>query len=158
MCKRREIHGITDWIRQKHKGAATVILAITSPTDKSRLMAKTSWILPKYSTAYCSVFLLPGPTTWFHFSVAKGIRLLAFAPTPRRCPAEAIRRLEARELERYSPWICSTRTCYQGWLEEVEGTPMSKSYKMVVLLAMLDRGPYEWHQPMTPEEAEGFFR
>ncbi|PQP87451.1 hypothetical protein [Paenibacillus sp. AR247] len=46
---------------------------------------------------------------------------------------------------------------YRGWLEEVEGTPMSKSYKMVVLLAMLDRGPDKWYQPMTPEEAAPFF-
>lgn len=46
---------------------------------------------------------------------------------------------------------------YRGWLEEVEGTPMSKSYKMVVLLAMLNRGPDKWYQPMTPEEAAPFF-
>lgn len=34
---------------------------------------------------------------------------------------------------------------------------MTKSYKMVVLLAMLERGTDKWHQPVTPEEIAPFF-
>ncbi|WP_276674713.1 hypothetical protein [Caldibacillus debilis] len=34
---------------------------------------------------------------------------------------------------------------------------MAKSYKMVVLLAMLNRGPSRWHLPITPKEAAPFF-
>lgn len=43
------------------------------------------------------------------------------------------------------------------WLEEAESTLMSKSYKMVLLRAMLERGPTDWHKPITPEEAAPFF-
>ncbi|MED5072666.1 DEAD/DEAH box helicase family protein [Anoxybacillus geothermalis] len=46
---------------------------------------------------------------------------------------------------------------YESWLVEVERTVMSKSYKMVVLKAMLERGPSGWHQPITPQEAAPFF-
>lgn len=46
---------------------------------------------------------------------------------------------------------------YQAWLEEVEKTTMQKSYKMIVMLAMLERGPEAWHQPMTPQDAAPFF-
>jgi superfamily II DNA or RNA helicase/HKD family nuclease len=46
---------------------------------------------------------------------------------------------------------------YEQWLVEVERTPMAKSYKMVVLQAMLNRGPSRWHLPITPEEAAPFF-
>jgi hypothetical protein len=46
---------------------------------------------------------------------------------------------------------------YESWLVEVERTPMAKSYKMVVLQAMLNRGPSRWHLPITPEEAAPFF-
>lgn len=46
---------------------------------------------------------------------------------------------------------------YEPWLVEVERTVMSKSYKMVVLKAMLERGPSGWHQPITPQEAAPFF-
>lgn len=41
---------------------------------------------------------------------------------------------------------------YKNWLEEVESTGMSKSYKMVVLKYMLERGPREWYKPVTPAE------
>jgi superfamily II DNA or RNA helicase/HKD family nuclease len=46
---------------------------------------------------------------------------------------------------------------YESWLVEVERTPMSKSYKMVVLQAMLQRGSSRWHLPITPQEAAPFF-
>ncbi|KAA9022939.1 DEAD/DEAH box helicase family protein [Niallia endozanthoxylica] len=46
---------------------------------------------------------------------------------------------------------------YESWILEVEKTAMSKSYKMVVLKVMLDRGVSQWYQPITPEEtALGF--
>ncbi|WP_163150679.1 DEAD/DEAH box helicase family protein [Anoxybacillus sp. MB8] len=46
---------------------------------------------------------------------------------------------------------------YESWLVEVERTTMTKSYKMVVLQAMLNRGSSRWHLPMTPNEAAPFF-
>jgi superfamily II DNA or RNA helicase/HKD family nuclease len=46
---------------------------------------------------------------------------------------------------------------YRSWLEEVERTGMAKSYKMVVLLAMLGRGPADWYKPITPSEVAPFF-
>ncbi len=46
---------------------------------------------------------------------------------------------------------------YESWLVEVERTTMTKSYKMVVLQAMLNRGPSRWHLPMTPNEVAPFF-
>ncbi|MCL9968968.1 DEAD/DEAH box helicase family protein [Anoxybacillus kestanbolensis] len=46
---------------------------------------------------------------------------------------------------------------YESWLIEVERTVMTKSYKMVVLQAMLNRGPSHWHLPITPTEAAPFF-
>jgi superfamily II DNA or RNA helicase/HKD family nuclease len=46
---------------------------------------------------------------------------------------------------------------YESWLVEAERTPMAKSYKMVVLHAMLNRGPSRWHLPITPKEAAPFF-
>ncbi|MGQ4668585.1 DEAD/DEAH box helicase family protein [Metabacillus halosaccharovorans] len=46
---------------------------------------------------------------------------------------------------------------YKDWLIEVERTVMTKSYKMVVLLAMLQRGPSNWYKPITPEEIAPFF-
>ena len=42
---------------------------------------------------------------------------------------------------------------YESWIVEVEKTAMSKSYKMVVLKVMLDRGADHWFQPITPTEA-----
>ena len=38
---------------------------------------------------------------------------------------------------------------YKQWLIETEKTGMAKSYKMVVLLAMLARGTSEWYKPIT---------
>lgn len=46
---------------------------------------------------------------------------------------------------------------YENWLVEVEKTGMTKSYKMVVLLAMLERGYSEWNSPTTSKEIAPFF-
>ncbi|MGG3556790.1 DEAD/DEAH box helicase family protein [Peribacillus frigoritolerans] len=46
---------------------------------------------------------------------------------------------------------------YEPWLVEVEKTGMAKSYKMVVLLAMLERGGDSWFKPITSKEAAPFF-
>lgn len=46
---------------------------------------------------------------------------------------------------------------YQPWLEEVERTAMTKSYKMVVLGAMLERNVLEWFKPITADEIAPFF-
>lgn len=48
---------------------------------------------------------------------------------------------------------------HEKWLKEVERTAMSKSYKMVLLKVMLDRGVENWFKPITPKEAApGFHR
>lgn len=57
--------------------------------------------------------------------------------------------LNERESEVYSR--------YKDWLIEVERTGMTKSYKMVVLLAMLERGFNNWYQPVTAREVAPFF-
>jgi superfamily II DNA or RNA helicase/HKD family nuclease len=46
---------------------------------------------------------------------------------------------------------------YEQWLLEVEKTSMAKSYKMVVLLAMLERGVDSWFKSITSKEAAPFF-
>ena len=46
---------------------------------------------------------------------------------------------------------------HKDWLAEAEKTGMAKSYKMVVLLAMLKRGPSQWVKPITPQEVAPFF-
>ncbi|MFY0545627.1 DEAD/DEAH box helicase family protein [Brevibacillus sp. H7] len=46
---------------------------------------------------------------------------------------------------------------YESWINEVEGTGMAKSYKMIVLLYMLERGVGRWHQSVTPQEVAPFF-
>ena len=46
---------------------------------------------------------------------------------------------------------------YGDWFREVESTGMAKSYKMVLLLSMLERGPKHWSDPVTAEEAAPFF-
>lgn len=46
---------------------------------------------------------------------------------------------------------------YREWFIEVNKTRMAKSYKMVVLLAMLQRGPKKWREPITAEEIAPFF-
>ncbi|WP_338472818.1 DEAD/DEAH box helicase family protein [Niallia sp. XMNu-256] len=42
---------------------------------------------------------------------------------------------------------------YEPWIVQVEKTDMSKSYKMVVLKVMLNRGADHWFEPITPTEA-----
>jgi superfamily II DNA or RNA helicase/HKD family nuclease len=42
-------------------------------------------------------------------------------------------------------------------IEQVEKTIMNRSYKMVVLLAMLERGEERWMDPITAEEVAPFF-
>lgn len=46
---------------------------------------------------------------------------------------------------------------YENWFIEEEKTSMTKSYKMVVLLAMLERGPLEWFKPVTSKDVAPFF-
>ncbi|OFW76120.1 MAG: hypothetical protein A2201_08735 [Alicyclobacillus sp. RIFOXYA1_FULL_53_8] len=53
---------------------------------------------------------------------------------------------ESARLERYAPWF-----------RELEATLMSKAYKMVLLLAMLERGSTAWHTPITPVQAAPLF-
>ncbi|MUV37644.1 DEAD-box ATP-dependent RNA helicase 13 [Lentibacillus sp. JNUCC-1] len=43
------------------------------------------------------------------------------------------------------------------WLNKVEKETMSKSYKMVVLQFLLDKGHADWLQPVTPEEVAPYF-
>ncbi len=46
---------------------------------------------------------------------------------------------------------------YEWWYREVEQTGMSKSYKMVLLQGMLERGVDDWNRPITPIEAAPHF-
>ncbi|MDO7908881.1 DEAD/DEAH box helicase family protein [Paenibacillus sp. JX-17] len=46
---------------------------------------------------------------------------------------------------------------YKAWLEDVEKTSMNKSYKMIVLLYMLNRGETRWTESVTATEAAPFF-
>ncbi len=46
---------------------------------------------------------------------------------------------------------------YEKWIKEVESTGMAKSYKMIVLLYMLNRGIDNWTKPLTPSEVAPFF-
>lgn len=46
---------------------------------------------------------------------------------------------------------------YKDWLEEVEKTAMTKSYKMVLLQYMLSRGVKHWNNPVKAEEVAPFF-
>ncbi|MEH7749474.1 DNA helicase, partial [Neobacillus drentensis] len=46
---------------------------------------------------------------------------------------------------------------YENWFVEVEKTGMAKSYKMVVLLAMLERGVSNWYHPISSIEVAPFF-
>lgn len=46
---------------------------------------------------------------------------------------------------------------YESWIRDVEKTVMTKSYKMVVLLFMLERGEDRWTDPVTPEQVAPFF-
>jgi superfamily II DNA or RNA helicase/HKD family nuclease len=46
---------------------------------------------------------------------------------------------------------------FKNWFVEVEKTSMTKSYKMVVLLAMLERGKVNWYNPISSKETARFF-
>ncbi|WP_281884797.1 DEAD/DEAH box helicase family protein [Paenibacillus sp. YYML68] len=46
---------------------------------------------------------------------------------------------------------------HEAWLRDVEKTVMTKSYKMIVLLYMVERGPEQWWRPVTPLEVAPFF-
>ena len=45
----------------------------------------------------------------------------------------------------------------ETWLRDVEKTAMAKSYKMVVLLYMLERGAERWTESVTPREMAPYF-
>jgi len=62
---------------------------------------------------------------------------------------------EAEELSEEEKNVFNT---YKELLVEIEKTGMSKSYKMVVLKAMLERGQSNWHQPISAEEVAPFFQ
>lgn len=46
---------------------------------------------------------------------------------------------------------------HERWLREIEKTTMSKSYKMVLLLGMLERGANKWYAPIKAREIAPFF-
>ncbi|GIO91435.1 MULTISPECIES: DEAD/DEAH box helicase family protein [Paenibacillus] len=46
---------------------------------------------------------------------------------------------------------------YEAWIRDVEKTVMTKSYKMIVLLYMLERGTEHWAESVTPQEVAPFF-
>lgn len=46
---------------------------------------------------------------------------------------------------------------YEPLLQEIEKTSMTRSYKMVVLYAMLGRGAAEWYKPITAEKVAPIF-
>jgi len=46
---------------------------------------------------------------------------------------------------------------YEAWLRDAEKTAMARSYKMVVLAYMLERGVERWTEPVTAEGAAAFF-
>lgn len=46
---------------------------------------------------------------------------------------------------------------YGKWFRELEGTAMTKGYKMVMLLAMLERGEHNWFKPAPAIEIAAFF-
>ncbi len=46
---------------------------------------------------------------------------------------------------------------YHQWFEKLEKETMSKSYKMVILQYMLDKGPDNWLNPIIPSEVALYF-
>lgn len=46
---------------------------------------------------------------------------------------------------------------YYDWLNKLEKEVMTKSYKMVVLEYLLQKGPDQWYEPVTPNEVAPFF-
>lgn len=62
--------------------------------------------------------------------------------------------LKANELNKIESSIVKR---YEDWLKEAESTIIRKSYKIALLLAMLERGLSNWTNPVTAEEAAPFF-
>lgn len=48
-------------------------------------------------------------------------------------------------------------TLYKGWLQEVEKTIMTRSYKMVMLSYILSRGDTHWLKPVTADQVASYF-
>lgn len=46
---------------------------------------------------------------------------------------------------------------YEAWIRDVEKTVMTKSYKMIVLLYLLERGPEQWTEPVSSMDVAPFF-
>src|SRR5699024_8291122 len=46
---------------------------------------------------------------------------------------------------------------YFNWIQKVEKEKMTKSYKMVILQFLLEKGPSDWRKPITPQEAAPYF-
>ncbi|MEC5425306.1 DEAD/DEAH box helicase family protein [Virgibacillus sp. C22-A2] len=63
-------------------------------------------------------------------------------------------------LNEYGELTDHESTVYQKhyrWLNKVENEKMKKSYKMVVLQYLLNKGPTDWLKPITPEEVSRYF-
>jgi len=59
--------------------------------------------------------------------------------------------------EQLSPEEGEVYSKYEAWLRDVEKTVMTKSYKMIVLLYMLERGIDNWTMPVRAAEMTPFF-
>lgn len=46
---------------------------------------------------------------------------------------------------------------YYNWFNKLEKEQMTKSYKMVVLEYLLQKGPRDWYEPVTPNEVAPYF-
>lgn len=62
--------------------------------------------------------------------------------------------LQHNELNNLEKDVAST---YTSWLTKLENETMSKSYKMVILKFLLSKGPDNWLEPITPEDAAQYF-
>lgn len=72
-----------------------------------------------------------------------------------------------QEYEGYIPFLANigelggkeieTFHAFETWFRELESTVMTKSYKMVMLLAMLERGERDWTKPISPSDIAPFF-
>ena len=78
---------------------------------------------------------------WMQFAVFTGMMRSHGTNTPREI--YNFGELTAMELEAFE--------LYEPLLIEVEKTAMTKSYKMVVLKCILERGENQWHRPITAE-------
>ncbi len=62
-----------------------------------------------------------------------------------------------KEAEEFNEQELEAFDLYKDWLEEVEKTAMTKSYKMVLLKYMLSRGVDHWYEPVKAVEVAPFF-